>query len=345
MIPSLEAWPLWLSDPTENYRSIEILSLLKLRKGKFFRYTPASIGLSNSLENTREESVVMTWLWDLHTYFSPVPSCLHLGKQLWVMNAVPNKTTVIADVALGVIFPWENSQGPDRINQLSLFRCLTFMWGLWSSIIHANAASWEHITLILCSALIIKQGPKWVFLGRNMCRWLQLDERMRLLWSQMSLSQSLGSHTLAVWPCVVTSTSQNFCFFIDKMEGCHFLRWVLRSHEWEDTWKVQLCNNVWKLSMASRTIINVNSLPLTFSLPLPFLPLDGVGASVPCRYQCRTGNTRGGITQDKKKEGEKSLYVENGIYNELSQYLPLLRGERENRKSLGGRGGGQGKCT
>ena len=79
------------------------------------------------------------------------------------------------------------------------------------------------------------------------------------------------------------------------------------------------------------------SSPDFLSLPLPFLPLDCVEASVSCRYQCRTENTRGGITQNEKKEGEKSLYGKNRIYNELSQYLPLLRGERENRVTLGGR--------
>ena len=113
---------------------------------------------------------------------------------------------------------------------------------------------------------------------------------MRLLWSQMSLSQSPGGHTLAVWLCVVTSTSQNFCFLMDKMGGYHFLLWVLRSYEWEDTWTVQLCKNVWKFSIASGTTINVNSLPLTFSLsPFPsslltvWKPVFPVGISVGLR--------------------------------------------------------------
>lgn len=105
------------------------------------------------------------------------PSCLHLGKQLWVMNAVTNKTTLIADVALGVIFPRENSWGPDRINQLSLFRCLTFMWGLYSSIIHANAARSKQIAFTPYSDLITKQSLKWVLWWKNILRWLQLDER------------------------------------------------------------------------------------------------------------------------------------------------------------------------
>ena len=82
---------------------------------------------------------------------TPPPACTCRDRiQVWVVKAVSNNTRGGLMLNLKSLSR-ETHWGLDRISHLSLFRCWTFVWGLQSSIIHANASSSKQTTFTLCS--------------------------------------------------------------------------------------------------------------------------------------------------------------------------------------------------
>lgn len=129
--PPSETGPSWLSDPLWHDTSIEelqerrILEPLNLRKRKLYRHTQASTGISVWKTPGKKFGNGLA-VRPPHPLYPHSPSHLYLGKQLWLMTAVTNKTTVVADVALGGIFPWEN-QPAESLQVLNFYvRALEF---------------------------------------------------------------------------------------------------------------------------------------------------------------------------------------------------------------------------
>lgn len=104
---------------------MESLRLLNLRKRKLYRHAQASTG-SSVWKTPGKKFGNGLAVRPPHPLYPHSPSHLYLGKQLWMMTAVTNKTAVIADVALGGTFPSEN-QPAESLQVLNLcVRALQF---------------------------------------------------------------------------------------------------------------------------------------------------------------------------------------------------------------------------
>lgn len=161
LYPPSKAWPSWLSTPTEltnqwrNYKSIAVLTLLNLRKKKeSFLCEHTSFHWISWLSEKHQEKILSWPGCETSTPTlspTPPPACTCQDRiQVWVVKAVSNNTRGGLMLNLKSLSR-ETHWGLDRISHLSLFRCWTFVWGLQSSIIHANASSSKQTTFTLCS--------------------------------------------------------------------------------------------------------------------------------------------------------------------------------------------------
>lgn len=148
--------PHWIDKSMEKlqkHSSINPFESQKKKKKAFYVNTQASTGLAGFLKNTRKKFCHDLAVRPPHPLYSPTPppACTCRDRiQVWVVKAVSNNTRGGLMLNLKSLSR-ETHWGLDIISHLSLFRCWTFVWGLQSSIIHANASSSKQTTFTLCS--------------------------------------------------------------------------------------------------------------------------------------------------------------------------------------------------